>query len=216
MAKYFGTILTEELVAQPLKTSERLVLGYIKSFRNSCPHYNSVIAQKLGLSKRTVAYAIANLRKYGIIMVQKQNNNNYRRKLFIVEQCRRRATVLVSKFRQNNRGKWCKNCKIYNRGVENPTSVNKETLKNSAKIAHSMCKNCTTENREDSAKFALKKNNKKNNKNDLRGEIEQVPTLERFLNNLEKGKNSRALFRENFKSELDFQKAFYARNTLSF
>lgn len=213
--KYFGTVLTEELATAPLKMSERLVLGYIKSFRQYCPHHNAIIAERLGISKRTVAYAIAKLKKSGIICVEKQNNNNYKRRIFINSSSAKIALPTEKNVCKNNRETWRKKCAIVENPVENSTPVKAEIVKDSAKIALPLRKNCTTHNREDSAKIALYKNNKNNNKNDLREEVQQNPSFSKLFWGLAKAGNSRTLFRDNFKSEYDFQEAFYRRNTLS-
>lgn len=167
---YFGTILTEELAQKPLRVSERLVLGYIKSFSSYCPHHNAVIAERLGLSKRTVAYAIANLKKYGLIKVEKQNNNNYKRHISEISQGKHKREFSTAQKQRNNRGELTSKAPTLKKFDSNFTGVLVENKKDSAKIALPWCKNCTKQNREDGAKIALHKNkNKKKNKNRFKG-----------------------------------------------
>ena len=167
---YFGTILTEELAQKPLRVSERLVLGYIKSFSSYCPHHNAVIAERLGLGKRTVAYAIANLKKYGLIKIEKQNNNNYKRHISEISQGKHKREFSTTQKQANNREESRLKVPTVKKQKPNITGVLVENLKDGAKIALPLCKNCTKQNREDGAKIALHKNkNKKKNKNRFKG-----------------------------------------------
>lgn len=133
--------------------TEKFVWAYIASFSGSrlkcCIQSNATIADRLGMSERTVSSAIQKLKELGFVFVFFKNNNHAKRQIFSVDEKPEKT-----KFRQKNEvskncepsegvSKNCvevsKNCEPTNRGevsknCEHRINKNKERI-NTADLA---------------------------------------------------------------------------------
>ena len=95
---FFGIIIPAEILSNgELNITEKFVFGYIASFRRCCFMSNEAIAEKLGISESTVKHTIPKLEKLGYIFVEKENNNNHRRKIYSVLDNPKKLAYLAEK-----------------------------------------------------------------------------------------------------------------------
>lgn len=95
---FFGIIIPAEILSNDeLNITEKFVFGFIASFRRCCFMSNEAIAAKIGVSESTVKHVIPKLEKLGYIFVEKENNNNNKRKLYSVLDNPKKLAYLVAK-----------------------------------------------------------------------------------------------------------------------
>ena len=132
---FFGVIIPAEILSNSdLSLAEKFIYGYVASFRRCCFMSNEAIAEKLGMSESLVKHAIPKLEKLGYFFVEKENNNNCKRKIYSVLDNPKKLAYLSSK------GLWKNLCKTQN-VVQNMHDVvqnmhNTKTEVRSAKFAH--------------------------------------------------------------------------------
>lgn len=206
---YFGIIISKEILEdKDLSITEKFIYGYIASFTDCCFMPNEEIAERLGISESTVAHTLPKLVEKGFIFIEKINNDNTKRRVYAILDNPKKLAYLAKK------GMF--------KPVENPVEKCDAVKQNSPGVMQNMQKlmqnlhNTKTGVR--SAKFAEIDIEEKR-----RIENEQKPNLSKGAGGLALKEpataptNNSSLLtcnRKNYKSEEDFEKAFYERNTV--
>lgn len=203
---FFGIIIPEEILNdKELTVTEKYIFGYIASFRKCCFQTNETIAGRLGVSQSTVSHVLPILEKKGYVFIEKMKDNNSTRRIYSVLENPKKLEYLYKKSHEKACGKPC--------GKVGGVRQNMPKLaQNLHEVRQNMPKSDGQITGGSQAKFAYidrvnKKNKVKVGLNDAIGLAEKEPA-----NCSKTSQNSRVLSRENFESEDDFEKAFYARN----
>lgn len=194
---FFGIIIPKEILDDTdLSIAEKFIFGYIASFTRCCFESNEAIANKLGVSESTISHALPKLATKGYIYIEKTNNNNNLRHIYSVLDNPKKLAYLAKKGAFGV--------------VENSASVRQNMPNNEAGVRQNMpdvrqnMPNDLTGVR--SAKFAdIEKEEKKN----------KVIDTEKTADSAIKKPVCRGqVKRDDYDNDLDYEKAFYDRNTV--
>lgn len=191
---FFGIIIAKDILEnRELSVTEKFIYGYIASFQRCCFESNEKIAARLGISESLVRHAIPKLARMGYLAVEKPNNNNRSRRIYDVFNNPKKKKYLDWKYQPKACGKH----------VENSEGVVQE-MHDTVQNLHYKITGVS------SAKYAhidIEENKKK-------VENEQKPNCPPAgLAGLWPASRL-AVKRQDFESEIDFEKAFYKRNTI--
>lgn len=191
---FFGIVIPKEILEdRELSIAEKLIYGYIASFRRCCFESNETIAQKLGVSESTVKHAIPVLFVKGYLFVEKVNGNNNARRIYSVLDDPKKIAYLAKKGLFGACGK----------DVENSTPV--------VQNLHDVVQNLhNTETGVRSAKFAHKE--KEYNKNKVKSEQEPNSTTAGSAGN---GPAGGLVRRKDYKTHEEYEKALYESRTVA-
>lgn len=194
---FFGIIISKEILDDTdLSIAEKFIFGYIASFTRCCFESNEAIATKLGVSESTISHALPKLAEKGYIYVEKVNNNNNLRHIYSVLDNPKKLAYLAKKGAFGV--------------VENSASVRQKLPNDEAGVRQNMpdvrqnMPNNLTGVR--SAKFAdIEKEEKKNKVNDTEKPADSA---------IKKPVCREQVKRDDYDNDLDYEKAFYDRNTV--
>lgn len=81
--KFFGIVITKEVLDnKEVRLPDKMIYGYIASYKNYCAEPNHAIADKLCISTSAVAHGLARLEEAGLIFVEKVNGDNSKRRIY--------------------------------------------------------------------------------------------------------------------------------------
>jgi DNA-binding MarR family transcriptional regulator len=206
---FFGIIITKEVLDdKELNITEKVVYGYVASFRRCCFESNEAIADKLGVSESTVSHTLPKLVSKGYLFIEKTSNNN--RRIYSVLDDPKKLAYLAKKgafkLAENNENK------PVEKPVENYENVRQNmpnVRQNLPDVRQNMPNEITGVR---SAKFAdidIEENKNKakteqnpNTYNTPAGTAGKRPASRRYPK------------RSDYESDMDYERAFYARNTV--
>lgn len=193
---FFGIIISKEVLDDTdLSVAEKFVFGYIASFTKCCFESNEAIAAKLGISESTISHALPKLVEKGYLFIEKVNNNNNSRRIYSVLDNPKKLAYLLKK----GMLKAVENSVCVKQNLPNKSLTVRQNLPD---VRQNMPNNLTGVR---SAKFAdIEKEEIKNKVNSL----EKMADLA-----IEKPVCRGQVKRDNFETDLDYEKAFYKWNT---
>lgn len=81
--KFFGIVIPRELLEnKEVRLPDKMIYGYIASYKNFCAEANHAIADKIGISTSSVAHGLARLEQAGLVFVEKINGDNSKRRIY--------------------------------------------------------------------------------------------------------------------------------------
>lgn len=108
--KFFGIVITKELLAnRELNLTDKVIYGYISSYKNCCYESNTAIADKLGVSLSSVSHGVSRLAKRGAIFIHKVNGDDSRRRIYPVFGKPNKLALLRKKYANFTCGKLVEN-----------------------------------------------------------------------------------------------------------
>lgn len=185
----FVVIPIEILQNKELSCSDKILYGYLSIFKKQCCFQsNEDLANMTGLSVRTVTNALTNLAKLEYIFIEFINDNNAKRRIYTVFDNPKKLKYLI------NRGYLGSFAQAFPQSSKNCVRDSKSCVMSS--------KNCVSQNGGESRKNCYHRiiKEKENIADSPAGLAGKVPASR--------------LNREDFDSEQDYEKAFYARNTM--
>lgn len=185
----FVVIPIEILQNKELSCSDKILYGYLSIFKKQCCFQsNEDLANMTGLSERTITNALTNLAKLDYIFIEFVKGNSACRRIYTVFDNPKKLKYLI------NRGYLGSFAQAFPQPSKNCEGVSKNCVEGS--------KNCDPQNRGDGSKNCYHRiiKEKENIADSPAGLAGKVPASR--------------LNREDFDSEQDYEKAFYARNTM--
>lgn len=108
--KFFGIVISKELLAnRELNLTDKVIYGYISSYKNCCYESNAAIADKLGVSLSSVSHGVSRLAKKGAIFIHKVNGDDSKRRIYPVLGDPKKLTNLRKKCARSACGKLVEN-----------------------------------------------------------------------------------------------------------
>lgn len=81
--KFFGIVIPKEVLDnKEVRLPDKMIYGYIASYKNYCAEPNHAIADKIGISTSSVAHGLARLEQAGLIFIEKVNGDNSKRRIY--------------------------------------------------------------------------------------------------------------------------------------
>ena len=81
--KFFGIVIPKEILEnRELRLPDKMIYGYIASYKNYCAEANHAIADKIGISTSSVAHGLARLEQAGLVFIEKINGDNSKRRVY--------------------------------------------------------------------------------------------------------------------------------------
>lgn len=196
---FFGIIIPKELLEnKELSITEKVIFGYIASFRKACFRSNAEIADQLGVSESSVSHAVPKLEKMGYLFVEKDPRNNNLRRIYSVLENPKKLAYLAS------RGMWKNLCKTN----DNPT----ERRQNLPARKQNLPTPPTSVTGKAKAKFAdIDKNKKEERNNRTETELENNASSSGFLG----AELTARPLRKNYESDEEWEQAYYKWNKRS-
>lgn len=203
---FFGIIIPEEILNdKELTITEKYIFGYIASFKKCCFQSNEAIAEKLGVSKSSVAHTLPNLEARGFLFVEKVNGNNGMRRIYSILENPKKIAYLQKIGKLKPCGK--------------PVEKSGGVVQNMHKLVQNLHEDVQNLHYDESkktgvssAKYAHIEESKKKNKVKV-GQNSAIGLAQNGQPIAQNGSSSRKLKREDFSNENDFEKAFYNRNS---
>lgn len=82
---FFGVIIPIKLLDNPdLTVGEKMVYAYVASYRKACFDTNDRIAERLGISKRTVQRALKNMTRLGFLVIENIGEDSNKRRIYAI------------------------------------------------------------------------------------------------------------------------------------
>lgn len=108
--KFFGIVIQKELLAnRELNLIDKVIYGYISSYKNCCYESNSAIADKLGISSSSVSHSLSKMAKQGMIFVYHERDDNSKRRIYPVFGEPNKLALLRKKYTKSTCGKLVEN-----------------------------------------------------------------------------------------------------------
>ena len=197
---FFGIIITKEILEdKDLNITEKFIYGYIASFQRCCFESNDKIAQKLGISESAVAHAIPKLAGKCYLFVEKSGKSTSRR-IYSIYDNPKKMKYLAKKGMFNDENEVVENSQKRVQNMHSPMQNMHSRVQN----MHSQITGVV------SAKFAdIDKEQKR-----IKSETEQKPNNKSAGLAGELPASRLDLKRKDYKTEEDYERAFYKRNTI--
>lgn len=81
--RFFGIVIPKEILEnRELRIPDKMIYGYIASYKKCCIETNHIIADKLCISTSAVAHGLARLEEARLIFVEKVNCDNSKRRIY--------------------------------------------------------------------------------------------------------------------------------------
>ena len=108
--KFFGIVISKELLAnRELNLTDKVIYGYISSYKNCCYESNSTIADKLGISSSSVSHSLSKMAKKGMFFVYHERGDNSKRRIYPVFGEPNKLALLRKKYAKFTCGKLVEN-----------------------------------------------------------------------------------------------------------
>lgn len=96
--EFWGIIIPVEILdSTEISANEKIVYGYVASYRKMCLDSNEKIAERLSVSEKTVSRALQKLQDMGYVYIEFVNGNSSRRRIFTIFENPKKLQYLMKK-----------------------------------------------------------------------------------------------------------------------